>query len=290
MKTKEVFCFAVLVAAVLAFLNTGTLHAGETANATNHVVAEVHGEKITLADIEKFGKTSPNYTAFLSYPGGKRDILQEMILRKLLYLEGKALKIPQPEDNNPERYVWTVFDQMMPPKPEWNREKLKKFYDEHHDVFSTPLFVRVSTVRVYIKPGKEKEAKEKIIKAAELLKAGHPFEEVARKFSEDEFSRSRNGDLGFMPAPDIKPVPLRKMLTSMKKGEISRPVRMGNYYAIYKVTDIRKPVLEPFDEKFVEKEATKYLAKKAVEDIRAKLTKKWGVKYIDPAFKPESDS
>ena len=114
-----------------------------------------------------------------------------------------------------------------------------------------------------------------------------PFEDVAAKYCEDPFLKDRKGDLGFLKVDDIKPESLKKLIISLKKGQVSDIQHINDYYGIFKVTDVREPMLEPFDADSVKKEALKYLSKKALEDIRARLYRKWDVRFIDPAFKPD---
>ncbi len=252
-----------------------------------HVVAEVHGKKITVQDIRDFARNSPAFYAYLELPGGPNKILGDMILRELLYLEGHDMKIPEDPEQPRELYVRKVLDKLFPKEPELSEKDLREFYKKHPELFSTPKFIRVSVVRVYIKKGREQEALKKIKEAKEQLNAGEPFTEVAAKYSEDALTRDRKGDLGFLPDNEIKPLKLKKLFLSMKKGEISDIQRVDGYYAIFEVTDIREPVLEPFNEKFVKEKALNYLKEKAIRDIRTRLAKKWGVRYVDPAFAPE---
>ncbi len=255
----------------------------------SHVVAEVHGKKITVHDIREFATNSPAFYAYLELPGGPNKILNDMILRELLYLEGHDMKIPENPEKPKEVYVRKVLNRLFPKEPKFTEDELRRFYDEHPELFSTPKFIRVSVVRVYVKRDGEAKALEKIQQAQELLKAGQAFEDVAARFSEDPLSRDRKGDLGFLPDNEIKPPSLRKLLESMKKGQLSDVQRIDGYFAIFKVTDIRGPVVEPFNKKFVEEKAKDYLKEKAINDIRSRLAKKWGVKYIDPAFAPDTE-
>lgn len=252
----------------------------------DHVVAEVHGKRITVNDIIKFTQNQPAYYSYLHVPDGANNILNEMILREILYLEGQEMKIPQVSGESREHYIRKVLNRLFPKEPELTQKKLREFYEKHPEIFGTPLYIRLSQIRVYIKDPGQDEALKRIREAEKLLKKGTSFSEVAAKFSEDKFLKERKGDLGFLRADDIKPEELKERIIAMKKGQVSDIQKVGDYYAIFKVTDIREPVLEPFDPEYVREKALKYMAKQSLEKIRSRLSKKWGVKYPDPAFKP----
>ncbi len=282
------FVFVFAITCMFTGYGFSAQHGGKLNSEAEHVVAEVHGKKITVKDIRDFATNSPTYYAYLELPGGPNKILGEMILRELLYLEGHDMKIPEDSEKSRELYVRKVLDKLFPEEPELDEKDLRKFYEKHPELFSTPKFIRVSVIRVYVKRENEQDALKKIKEAKSLLEEGMPFEQVAAEYSEDALSRDRKGDLGFLPDNEIKPLSLKKLLMSMKKGQVSDIQRVDGYYGIFKVTDIREPVLEPFNEKFVREKAEKYLAKEALEKIRERLTWKWGVRYLDPAFAPEN--
>ena len=279
--------FAILSFLFLFAAVTCSLYGGEIKASSDQAVAEVHGKKITTKDIEKFARNSLNFATYLTIPGGQKHILNDMIFRELLYLEGHDLNIPELPGEGKEAYVRKVFKTLMVQKPTWDHDKLKDFYEKHPYLFSSPLFVRISTIRVYVQGHGDEEALKKIKDAKRMLESGKSFEEVALTFSEDKFSRDRRGDLGFLPISDIKPEKLKKLFLQMKLGEVSDIYKIDGYYALFKLTAKREPVLEPFDEEFVKKTANTFLAKQAVEAIRERLSKKWGVRYLDPAYKPD---
>jgi len=68
--------------------------------------------------------------------------------------------------------------------------------------------------------------------------SGEPFEQVARSASDDPSARYNGGNLGYITAFQII-TPLEEAVYSMKKGEISDPVRTPYGYHIIKVADIR---------------------------------------------------
>jgi len=89
---------------------------------------------------------------------------------------------------------------------------------------------------------KDKEAKEKIEKIAQEIKDGLPFEEAAKKYSEDEPNKDKGGDLGFLTRGEMPPeVPeLSKAVFELKPGEMSAPVKTVHGYYLLKLTALGK--------------------------------------------------
>ncbi|MGQ9620312.1 MAG: peptidylprolyl isomerase [Bacteroidales bacterium] len=78
-------------------------------------------------------------------------------------------------------------------------------------------------------------------KAVEIkarIVSGEPFEQVARSVSDDPSVRYNGGNLGYFTAFQMI-TPLEDAVYSMKKGEISDPVKTPYGYHIIKVADIR---------------------------------------------------
>ncbi|CUT04096.1 peptidylprolyl isomerase [Candidatus Chrysopegis kryptomonas] len=68
------------------------------------------------------------------------------------------------------------------------------------------------------------------------------FEEMAKRFSEDENTKLTGGYLGLIPVDDLEP-DLKEVVNSLNEGEISQPVKMkyGNSYA-YHIVLLKKRV------------------------------------------------
>ena len=255
------------------------------------VLAQVGNQSIRLKDLVNFAKRSANFLPYLQVPGGPEKILEEMIWRKLFVLEGRDLDIPEPteEEGGEELYVLRVKNRLLPDFPPLTEEEIHLFYKEHPEEFSTPLMLRVSQVKVFIRNGNEAQARKQIEDALVALDSGRPFEEIAVEYSEDTFSKERGGDLGFIPMEKIDPPELEQTLRALAVGRISDIVRVGQAFAIYKITDRRNPVLDPYDQvsDLARKKAGQHRTKEALDVLRKELEAKWGVTYLDPEFRPK---
>jgi hypothetical protein len=254
-------------------------------------LVRIHDHVITLQELVSFAKGAPNFYGYLQVPGGPEIILEEMIWRNLFVLEGHDRGIPEPteDEGGKELYVLRVKRKILPDFSPLTEADVRRFYTEHPEEFSSPLMLRVSQVKVFIRNGNEAQARKQIEDAFKALDSGQPFEEVARQYSEDAFSKERDGDLGFIPMEKIDPPELEQTLRSLAVGRISDIVRVGQAFAVYKITDRRDPVLDPYDQVSdpAREKAGQHRTKEALNRLRKELEAKWGVTYLDPEFCPK---
>jgi hypothetical protein len=262
-----------------------------SAEAQQKVLVQVGNQSIRLKDLVDFAKKSATFFPYLQIPGGPEKILDEMIWYKLFVLEGHDLDIPEPtEEEGGEEvlYVLRVKKRLLPEFSPLTEDEVCLFYKEHPEEFSTPLMLRVSQIRVFIKNGNEAQARKRVEAALKALGSGKKaFDQIAREYSEDTFSKERGGDLGFIPMEKIDPPELEQTLRALPVGRISDVVRVGQALAIYKITDRRDPVLDPYDQVSgpAREKAEYYRTKKALDILRKEMEAKWGVTYLDPEFR-----
>lgn len=106
-------------------------------------------------------------------------------------------------------------------------EQLKKYFEENKDDLK-----QVSASHILVE--KEEDAK----KLAKEAKAGADFAKLAKENSIDTGSKDNGGDLGFFKKGDMVPE-FEAAAFSMKKGEISDPVKSQYGFHIIKVNDIK---------------------------------------------------
>jgi parvulin-like peptidyl-prolyl isomerase len=78
-----------------------------------------------------------------------------------------------------------------------------------------------------------KEDKEKADRAAAEIKAGKPFDEVAREYS--DILTDGKCNLGWMPLDALDSV-AAKALEKLKIGDVSEPLKINDYWCIFMVT------------------------------------------------------
>ena len=118
-------------------------------------------------------------------------------------------------------------------------QDVQRYYEENEAQYSTPEQVRASHILLKTE-GKDDAAVKK--QAEDLLakvKGGADFAELATKYSEDEASKAKGGDLDYFPKGQMVPE-FDKVAFSLPPGQTSDLVKTQFGYHIIKVTD-RKP-------------------------------------------------
>lgn len=105
-------------------------------------------------------------------------------------------------------------------------EDVKKFYNENMDRFKVPEQLNAQHILIKADPENKAElakAKAEAEKLVAQIKGGADFGELAKKHSQDEGSKERNGDLGQFTRGQMV-LPFEEALLKLKKGEVSAPV------------------------------------------------------------------
>lgn len=135
-----------------------------------------------------------------------------------------------------------VLQRMVTPELNLSERMLKDYYEHHKSEFATEEVrlrqIFVSNIR--------RDSKERVEKAYELILRGHPFEEVAREYS-DEPSGKYGGDIGFVKRNELIPE-LREALRGKREGQITEIVRSPYGYHILKLEEIKSSDPPSFEE------------------------------------------
>jgi len=145
--------------------------------------------------------------------------------------------------------------------------ELEKYYRRHLDRYEIPEQVKASHILVKVSPNAGPEMREQKRKLAETFRdkvlAGKDFAELARKYSDDQSTAAKGGDLGFFTR-GIMVEPFEKAAFSMKPGEVSDIVETPFGYHIIRcdayVEAGVKPLADVID--LVKSELAKEKAKK----------------------------
>lgn len=141
-------------------------------------------------------------------------------------------------------------------------EKLKIFYDEQKDSYTTPERRKISHILFMVNDKiDDKTALEKALKAKQEL-ATKDFATVAKEVSEDKLTAKTGGDLGLFNAGAMEK-PFEDAASTLKLGEVSNPVKSKFGYHLIKVTELVAGDLKSFDS--VKDEVTKAYQKAQAE-------------------------
>jgi hypothetical protein len=143
------------------------------------------------------------------------------------------------------------MEQQIAGAPAITEQECRAFYDAHRDLFTQPERYRVSHLFLAAHdetPPDVAEEKEKAIGVlAARLSAGAPLGQLAAEASEDNASKSRGGDLGYiselrMPADFIAEI------KKLRVGETSKPFRSQLGFHIARLIEIKSSRVLTFDE------------------------------------------
>ncbi len=130
-------------------------------------------------------------------------------------------------------------------------QTLREYYESHKASYARPEERRASHILIPLdEDADEKAVAEAQAKAEALIRRireGESFADVARKESGDPGSAKEGGDLGWFGKGVMEPA-FEEAAFSLKKGEISEPVRTAFGFHIIEVTGIKPGGVPAFEE------------------------------------------
>jgi peptidyl-prolyl cis-trans isomerase SurA len=119
---------------------------------------------------------------------------------------------------------------------------LKEYYDKHTDEFRDEEY-RLQQIFI---SNRTANAQQKMITAYGLLKEGTPFEEVAKKFSEDP-SAAHGGDIGYVKKGELVPG-LKEAIGALAPGGYTDILTTPYGFHVLRLAEVKKGDTLPFDE------------------------------------------
>jgi len=231
------------------------------------VVANVAGMDITLSDLRaRLDETPAQYQQYVTSAEGRKQFLNLMIREKVLLAEARKAGL---EHDDTYRRALAQF------KEQWKRrlkeyqetllvesylrqlrskdlavtdDEVRRFYDGHAAEFEKPIEVQAGHILV--------SSPEDAQRVLSRLRAGEPFEKVAREMSKDPATAAKGGQL----APfrrGMLPPEFEEAAFALRPGEISGPVKTQFGFHIIK--------------KIGQKQLPPQSFENVKEDIRARL-------------------
>jgi peptidyl-prolyl cis-trans isomerase C len=288
-------CFVCMV--IVSFvLNSKAIMAEE--KKSSKLVAEIGDIMITDGDLEaRIQGLPPKYHDRFKSEKQRMAFLDRIVEMHVLAMAAKEEKMDR-EDSVKTRIDDAVagilaqeyVKRRLSDKKDLSEEDIKKYYDEHLSEFTKPASVRVDHILIKLDPkAKEKEASEVLAKAQEIrakLDAGADFAKLAAEYSDDERTKKKGGDLGFITKGRMSP-DFSKAAFSLKEGEISEPVKTPLGYHIIKAGEKKAEDILPLDtvKKKIESRLNNTMKRELMEREVARLKEKYGVKlhtYSEP--------
>ena len=218
----------------------------------------------------------------------KNDLKEEVKIQKLVDMLG----VVNISDKDVEKYYKQNIESFKYP------DKVKSSYIaisadpvQIKDVLlAKPENKNISKEELDKKVQEELALKQK--KADELLKQlkldPTKFAQLAKENSDDPYTASEGGDIGFLSEEEMPPE-YAKVAFAQKPNTISDIVVTPNGYYIIMVTDRMKAGVEPLEKvkfelkNYMEQQEKTQLLQKFVDEIRSKAT----IEYVDNSYNPE---
>lgn len=224
------------------------------------VVVVINGKPLRVKELELLVRALPeNVTR--SYYADKKTFLEQyalmLQLAELAEKEGIDKQFPNAQRMAYNRTLYlaqTMFTHQGVRKSTTD-EDLQKYYKEHAGEMGGAkvkvLYIAFndnplpSTDPAAKKPLTEELAARKADALVKELRAGADFAKLVKENSDDEDSRSKDGDF-----PEIKPkdtsIPpaIRTAVFGLKPGEVSDPIKQANGFYIFKLVELTVPPLE----------------------------------------------
>jgi len=226
-----------------------TITTGE--NGASPVVARLGSREITLKEILDSLKDRQPRTRFLylSSPAKLNQYINSYLNEEILYDEAlrrgvdRRPDVKKVLDEQKKRLLVRALSRELVPL-NFPDKKLKAYFNANSDQYRR---LRASAVVVKIDPTNSitrQKALERANRAYEAALRGEDFKTLVARYSNDERTKSKGGDLGFIEKGRFPPA-IEKVLFSMRYGEVSKPLEIPNGYVVAKIS--RKARVEPYE-------------------------------------------
>jgi peptidyl-prolyl cis-trans isomerase C len=265
------------------------------------ILAKVNGKEITLSDFNRIvshydaekRKTleeNPQFKATIL-----RRIVQGMVVSKIARDNGfdKRPDIKEQLELLSNDFLSTAYlAESVIGEVNVTEDDMRLYYKAHEDDFKTPEMVRVRDILIRVGKSASDEMKKKAEDKAEdilkRIKSGEDFAKLASEFSDDQHSRKKGGEIGFITKDRVTP-DLGKVAFSLKVGEVSPVFETSFGFHILKVEERKEAVLEPFEkvEGKVRERVTEDFKRAKASAFLEKAMKEAGVEINVKPFMPK---
>ncbi len=221
----------------------GPVLTGCTAQQEEPVVALVNGRAITQAEFNvRWSELAEATRARYEKEGGKRRFLDELITRELLMQEARRRGLDQNQGirDKAQRYKeQLILDELLKDKlqsrVELTKEELDAYYESHAEELLDPLKVHVSQMLLPNYPAaKDLETQ---------VNRGGDFGKFAQRYSIDEKTKAKGGDLGPYRRGLVIPE-VDAALRTLKPGMVSAPIKTADGYYLVMITPLDKEIIQ----------------------------------------------
>ncbi len=261
-------------------------------------VAEFGGVRISEKYLKTYVNSFNDYLkARYNTPERKEELMTKIIDSEVIAL--KALKdgvlddpvlLANIKNTIARHYSGTKMKSKMEEAVKVTEDEMKKYYEENKNSFNTPEKVKASHILIKITDSRDKEAAKKLAEkvADEAVKAAKDagsFAKLVEKYSEDDGSKKRGGDLGYFQRTEEGGPMIKEFSDAafalQNVGDISKPVESQFGFHVIKLTGKKEKVEKNFEDVKLNVENTlKTEKRKSIfENIIEEYKKELGLKF-----------
>lgn len=261
-------------------------------------IAEFGGVKLSDKYIKNYVDHLNDYLkSRYNTPERKEELVSKIVegelIAKKAILDG-ALEDPillsQVKNTIARYYSGTKMKVQIEESLKVTEDDMKKYYEEKKETFNTPERVKASHILIKTNENRDKEAAKKLAEqvAAEARKSAKDmgsFAKLAEKYSEDEGSKKRGGDLGYFERTEEGGKMVKEFsdgaFALKEVGDISDPVESEFGFHVIKLTGRKERVEKTFEDvkNSVENTLKTEKRKTGFEDAVEKIKKELGYKF-----------
>jgi peptidyl-prolyl cis-trans isomerase C len=228
--------------------------ASQSSEELSAVLAKVEGVTITVKQLQdSINRQSPYIRARYQSREQKRVFLDNLIRFEVLAKEAEKRglhKDPEVVQTMKSAMITKLLKDELERgiKPEDIPEAdMKAHFDAHQAEFNKPEEVRVSAVILSKKAQADEVARQARAEAGKTNKA---FRELVTKYSTDEESKLRGGDLRYFARESAEiPRPVVEAAFGLEKtGDVAGPIAADGKFYVIKQTGRRKAVVKTYDQ------------------------------------------
>ncbi len=238
---RRSYCLLGLLVGLLA--GGGQVVSGCAERQEEPVVALVNGRAITQTEFDlRWGELSKATRSRYEKEGGKRKFLDELITRELLMQEARRRGLDQDDAirDKTQRYKeQLILDELLKDKlqskVELTQAELEAYYERHASELLDPLKANIWLMLLpNVYAAKDLEAQ---------VNRGGNFAKFAQRYSVDEKTKAKGGDLGPYRKGLVIPE-VDAAIHTLKLGMVSAPIKTDHGYYLVMLTPLDEAIVQ----------------------------------------------